>query len=360
MKKITLLMLLLGVTLFSNCSKDKPELVLDNIPAPSAIAATMDIKPDNSGKVLITPSGDGITQFQIFYGDGTVEPGIVNPGSAILHTFLEGTFNVKIVGTTLNGKTAESTLPLSLAFFEPSNLVVDIAPIAINSLGITVKATADFESGFEVFYGENPTETPEKFVEGETISHIYTNPGTYQVRVYAVTGGAAKKEYLKTITATIPVIIKMPLDFESATLPYSFVSFGGANTVVADNSKISGINTSAKVASLTKGNASQVWAGSFTDLTSPIDFSVMKKIKMKVWSPKAGMVVRMKIENISDNTVFVEKDATNSVANDWQELTFDFSSVNMTKSYQRVVFFCDFGVAGTGATYYLDDIKQSN
>lgn len=353
-------MLLFAATLFSNCSKDKPELVLDNIPAPTVIAASLAIKPDNSGKVTITPSGEGVTQFQIFYGDGTVEPGTVNPGSSITHTFLEGTFGVKIVGTTLNGKTAETTLPLSLAFFEPSNLVVDIAPIAINSLGITVKASADFESGFEVFYGESPTESAEKFVEGETVSHIYTNPGTYQVRVYAVTGGAAKKEFIKSVTATIPVIVKLPLDFESATLPYTFISFGGASTVVAANSKVAGINTSSKVAALTKGNASQVWAGSFIELSNPIDFSVMKKIKMKVWSPKSGMVVRMKLENLADNTIIIEKDATNSVANDWQELTFDFSTINTSKTYQRVVVFCDFGVAGTGATYYLDDIKQSN
>ena len=85
------------------------------------------------------------------------------------------------------------------------------------------------------------------FMEGETISHTYTNPGTYTIKVVAITGGVATTEYTQNVTVTIPVIIGLPLDFESATLPYSFTNFGGASTVVANNTNSGGINSSAKV-----------------------------------------------------------------------------------------------------------------
>jgi hypothetical protein len=360
MKKIQLIFSLVLVAFFSGCSKENDVPNLDSINAPAAITATMSIKPDNSGDVVITPSGEGVTQFEIYYGDGTTEPGIVNPGNAVTHTFLEGTFPVKIVGTTLNGKTTEITLPLTVTFFAPTDLLVTIAPVPSNSLGITVKAEAKFETGFKVYFGESPSETPVTFLEGDVITHFYTNAGTYTVKVVAMTGGVASAEYTQNVTVTVPIIINLPLDFESATLPYSFTSFGGANSVVANNSHISGINTSAKVGALTKGSGSQIWAGSFIELSNPIDFSVLKKLKMKVWSPQAGIIVKMKLENLADSSKNKEIDATLTTANNWQELTFDFSSINMTYSYQRVVVFFDFGVSGNGTTYFFDDIKQSN
>jgi hypothetical protein len=47
--------------------------------------------------------------------------------------------------------------------------------------------------------------------------------------------------------------------------------------------------------SLTK-EADLIWAGGSFDLDSPINFAVMKKIKIKVWSPKAGIIVKLKLE----------------------------------------------------------------
>lgn len=149
----------------------------------------------------------------------------------------------------------------------------------------------------------------------------------------------------------------LPLTFQSSTLTYSFTDFGGAAASVVTNPDQTGINTSTKVGALTKTNGAQVWAGSFIELASPIDFSSLKKIKMKVWSPKAGIVVKLKLENLANNNINTELDATTTVANGWQELTYDFSSINNANNYQRVVVFFDFGNAGDGSTYYFDDIK---
>jgi hypothetical protein len=86
----------------------------------------------------------------------------------------------------------------------------------------------------------------------------------------------------------------------------------------------------------------------------------MKKIKIKVWSPKAGIIVKLKLEKKASDATNIEVDATSTVANGWEELTFDFPGIVSSNNYQRVVVFFDFGQKGTGATYYFDDIKQSN
>ncbi|MEI7735221.1 MAG: hypothetical protein WCI49_07120, partial [Ferruginibacter sp.] len=151
--------------------------------------------------------------------------------------------------------------------------------------------------------------------------------------------------------------IQMPIDFQSTTLAYTFTNFGGAGSSVITNPHSVGINTSTKVGALTKGAGAEVWAGSFLELGNPINFTSLQKIKMKVWVPAAGMVVKFKMENVSNSAINIERDAVTTVANGWEDLTFDFTGIVSSNNYQRVVVFFDFGNNGTGATYYFDDIR---
>ncbi|MBN8674710.1 MAG: hypothetical protein J0L56_11280 [Chitinophagales bacterium] len=160
------------------------------------------------------------------------------------------------------------------------------------------------------------------------------------------------------LTNVLPGVV-LPLNFESSTLTYTFTNFGGANTVVGNNPNAAGINTSAKAGALTKGNGAEVWAGSFIELSDPIDFSTQQTIKMKVWSPQSGITVKFKMENLGNPGINIERDATTTVANGWEELTFNFAGINTANNYQRVVVFFDFGNPGTGATYYFDDIRTN-
>jgi hypothetical protein len=51
---------------------------------------------------------------------------------------------------------------------------------------------------------------------------------------------------------------------------------------------------------------------------------------------------------------------TTTKAGEWEELTFDYSAINATKSYQKVVLIFDLGTVGDGSanyTFYFDDIK---
>lgn len=84
---------------------------------------------------------------------------------------------------------------------------------------------------------------------------------------------------------------------------------------------------------------------------------------LRVWSPTAGAVVRLKLEDAADATHTVEADATATVANAWQTLTFNFANqatgttaLNLAYTFNKASIFMGFGSAGTGQTYYVDDL----
>ncbi|WP_395067002.1 hypothetical protein [Flavobacterium sp.] len=358
MKKVQLILSLFVLTFIFGCSNDNNDINLDAIDNPTNISALMTIKQDNTGKVTILPRGEGITQYEIYFGDTTTSPAFVNPGETIDHNYAEGVYQVKIVGVTLNGKRSETIQPLTVSYLAPTDLVPTIAQVPGNNMAITVQASANLETYFQVYFGDVPNEVPTNFMQGEVITHTYAATGTYQVIIVALSGGAATTQTTQSVTISNPILL--PVDFESATLNYAFSNFGGANTVVANNPAVGASNTSAKVARLTKNSGSEVWAGSFLELGVPIDFSTLKKIKMKVFSPQAGITIKMKLENLTNSNINTEVDVTNTVANNWEEVTFDFTGVNNANNYQRVVVFFNFGNSGTGLNYYFDDIQLTS
>ncbi|MEZ4954199.1 MAG: T9SS type A sorting domain-containing protein [Saprospiraceae bacterium] len=154
--------------------------------------------------------------------------------------------------------------------------------------------------------------------------------------------------------------INLPIDFESTTVTYSFTDFSGGEMSVQDNPDMSGINTTAKVGRMIK-NAGDPWGGSLMELEAPIDFSTNKHFKMKVWTPGAGRKVLLKVENLTNGAIALEKEATTTVGNAWEELVYDFTAINTAESYQKLVFIFDLGTVGDGSgnfTFYVDDIEQ--
>lgn len=154
-------------------------------------------------------------------------------------------------------------------------------------------------------------------------------------------------------------VLAPPIDFESTTIAYTFTNFDGGNAAVIANPDPSGINTSANVGRMIK-NVGQPWGGSYIEMTNPIDFSVNKIFKMKVWSPAVDRRVLLKVEDPTNGAIFFEVEDTSTVANAWEELTFDFTPINTSNTYQRIVLIWDLGVVGDGSpnfTYYFDDIN---
>ena len=88
---------------------------------------------------------------------------------------------------------------------------------------------------------------------------------------------------------------------------------------------------------------------------------------LKICAPKAGINVRVKIEDMDasgiGNPPFYV-DQTITTANEWVTLTFDFGSqVDPSHTYKRIAIFPDFDDTNQvpvqrGATYLIDDITQ--
>ncbi len=151
---------------------------------------------------------------------------------------------------------------------------------------------------------------------------------------------------------------ELPLDFESATTDYTFTNFDGGDATKIANPQQTGINTSANVVQMIK-NAGQSWGGSYLTLKDPIDFGDYDAMTMKVYAPYVGAKVLLKVENAANGGIAYEKEAATTVANEWEELTFDYSAIDKANEYQKVVIIFELGTVGDGSanfTYLFDDI----
>jgi beta-glucanase (GH16 family) len=158
----------------------------------------------------------------------------------------------------------------------------------------------------------------------------------------------------------------LPVTFDSPTVNYGLIGFGGADdsTIVSDPT-----GGSNQVAKVNKSDTAQSWAG--TTIATPatpnalgfankIAFSATRtKMTVRTYSPDAGITVRLKVEDHTDGGIFVETDATTTKANEWETLTFNFAAPDLTKTYDKASIFFNFGVTGAIAgakTYYFDDV----
>jgi len=328
--------------------------------APDSLSALFEITQDNTGNVTITPNGIGASYYDVFYGDGTTTPARVPAGNKTTHRYAEGQFNVRLIGYGVNGKQTEATRPLTVSFRAPENLDFTATIDPTNPYRVRVSATALYETSFRVFFGHSPNEVPVTFNEGDVVNHTYTMTGNYTIKVVALSGGAATTERTRTISIVDPVLL--PITFESAGTNYNFTGFDGGAVTVINNPQQGGINTSARVGRMVK-NAGQPWGGAVITLGSPIDFSVNKIFRMKVFSPRAGAKVLLKTENPANGAQFFEREVTISAANTWEDLVFDFSAINTANVYQNLVLIFELGTMGDGSpnfTFLFDDIRLTN
>jgi hypothetical protein len=522
-KALKTIKVIFALLVIVSCTEDERDLsYLSTIEVPSNISVSFDITQDNTGTVTLTPSADGASNFDIFFGDATPTSEEVGQGGAIDHIYAEGTYNVKVVAYNIQGVPAEITQPLVVSFTAPENLVVTLENDAAISKQVNITATADFAAMYDFYSGEVGVTDPISGNIGDTISYTYAEAGTYTIRVVAKGAAIETTEYTVDfeVTAILAPIASAPLqpsrndsdvisiyssvytdvagtdtfpdwgqagqgsswgtydlagdsmlqytnisyqgiqfgspqdvssmefihlDVWTADLPQletslisatngerpvisdltlnewtsldipitaftdqgltvadihqlkfvgipwaagtvfidniyfykapsgvvtsgiedfegaapAFTAFGDASASVVTNPDQSGVNTTSNATEFVKPSGAQTWAGAFFDLSTPVDVINYNKVSIKTWSPKSGATVRFKIENTADNTQFFEIDATTSVVNEWEELTFDVSTAQ-DFTYDRLVIFFDFGVAGDDSTYYYDEIFSVN
>ena len=198
--KYVLIVLLTNVVLLA-CSDGFGETdFINSSVASTDVSATFDVAQDNSGEVTITPMATGVVLYKVYFGDNTTEPAEVKIGNSVRHTYAEGSYQVKIVAVNAIGRETEAILPLEVSFKAPENLKVIITNDLSVSKKINVTATADFATTADVYFGETANEIPNTVTIGETISHIYSQTGTYTITVEVKGAGKKTTKYEQKVT----------------------------------------------------------------------------------------------------------------------------------------------------------------
>ena len=199
-----LLVFFLVITIFNSCVEEETSYALQEVSAPTNVNAIFEITQDDTGTVTVTPTAEGATSFEIFFGDVENETATeVAPGNTISHVYGEGEFVLRVVGVGATGLTSELNRIVNISFTAPSNLAVAIAPQA-NPLEIVVTPTADNATVFDIYFGDVAEEEPTTIMAGEAGSHTYAMAGDYTVRVVAKGAGAATIEYSELVTIESP------------------------------------------------------------------------------------------------------------------------------------------------------------
>jgi hypothetical protein len=156
------------------------------------------------------------------------------------------------------------------------------------------------------------------------------------------------------------------IGFEAAGV--GFVPFEGLASATIVNDPVDATN---KVAKLVKVAAGQPWAGATVFTTTaalqtvdPVGFATSKIITLRAYSPAVGEKIRLKVET-GPGAGGLEQDALTTKANEWETLTFDFTSpaagiYDASKIYQTISIFPKFlTAAATETAYYFDELKYA-
>jgi Secretion system C-terminal sorting domain len=123
---------------------------------------------------------------------------------------------------------------------------------------------------------------------------------------------------------------------------------------VVNNPDATGVNTSAKVGRY-KDPVGEPYGNILHNNVDPIDLSVNNYLRLKVWAPKAGLLL-LKMED-GGAALEVPFPITAAMTNKWIDVGADFSPAAF-RGLKKLVLFFNAGVDGVaGDVYYLDDLQ---
>jgi len=288
--------------------------------------------------------------------DGDISSAIVIGGDTVDVDVL-ATYEVTYTVVDSDGNTtvANRTIEVSLGDAPVITLIGD-ASISLTQgdtyteQGATASDTEDGDISSAIVIGGDTVDT--------------NTPGTYAV-TYTVTDSDGNTT---VITRNIEVNAPGACDSETsesmsaADLNVTFMSDQTANIrndnaifeYVANPDSDNTVNSSCFVGKVTK-SAVQAWDNNQIDFNTKFDLSANGGFKMKVYSANPGYKVLLKLESIANPNVNTEIDLATTKTNEWEELTYNFSTSHDNK-YDRIVLIFDLSSANTN-TYYFDDLK---
>ncbi|MFA6403793.1 MAG: T9SS type A sorting domain-containing protein [Salinivirgaceae bacterium] len=128
-----------------------------------------------------------------------------------------------------------------------------------------------------------------------------------------------------------------------------------SNFVIVDNPDKTGINSSDSCLKFTVLDAADPWAGAYSDYYGEIALTEDNHIMQMMVNKNVITPITLKLE-IGTTASPISVDAENTVTDEWELITFDFTEF-IGESYTRLTFFPDFPSARTaGSICYIDNI----
>ncbi len=175
-----------------------------------------------------------------------------------------------------------------------------------------------------------------------------------------------KKIYLSAVilcTAAISFAQNVPVDFEpggyGATWTWTcFENVDNPPLEIIANPDPTGLNASSTVAKFTARGTGQPWAGCETQHGSDIGtFNITSSnaiVRIMVWKTKISNVGIKLVTNSAAS--LGEILVPNTLINQWEQLTFDFSAHIGGMTYDQLVIFPDFTARNADDIIYFDNV----
>lgn len=330
-----------------------------NAKDPAGVSALTTITQDNSGKVTFVPRGEGITRFEIYFGDGTTQPAYVDAGGTVDHVYREASYNAKIVGISITGKRIEATQVVNVSFKSPENLVVTIENDRAVSKKVTVNATADFALFYDVYFGDVVNEVPTSSNNGVAVSHTYATAGTYKIKIVSKSGAIRTTNYEQdfVVTAILAPTAAAPPPNRNAADVISIFSDSFTNIGTSEWNPNWGQSTSLSEVTIGSNKILKYsalnYTGIVTDYGNPTNLSSMTYVHFDYWTPDATSL-GFKIVNTSISsgpTKESQVDLPSVTKLNWVSIDIPLSDFTTDRSAITQLV-----LASSGGTVFIDNL----
>ena len=136
------------------------------------------------------PSGQSIGSYQWNFGDGGT-----GTGSSTTHTYSQpGTYQATLTVSTGNGHCTDQITKTVTVSAQPTASFTATTVCVGNATQFTSNSTGDGITSYQWNFGDNTTGT------GQSTTHTYSQPGTYQVTLLVQTSGGCTNQVTRTVT----------------------------------------------------------------------------------------------------------------------------------------------------------------
>ena len=245
-----------------------------------------------------------------------------------------------------------------------TNQTITFSPETTGNVGTPITLSATASSGLSVSFTSSTTSVCT--ISSNSLTLLTAGTCSVKADQAGNSSYAAAPQVSREITVSLPATTIANFSETGVTA----TGFGNMDAAVITDPNVS----TNKVLQLVKPTNGETWAGGTINTcgagkigtipTLPLS-STNKKVSLRVYSPVAGIPVRMKLEDASDSTHSVEAEVNVTAANTWETLTFDFSNqvsgtaaLNTSYTFNKASVFPNFGTTiSTARIFYVDDLK---